>query len=372
MNKTSRSVITDFQLMLRFEDVRRRLLEPRYADCLDRALAYYAVASDRHLPLALIQRTVRELINTPLEQLQSVPGIGPKKLEILINLLGRAVELAPAGASPVDISLLTASYVGQAPASAEQYSEAAWEQCRATIRRHQLDREMLGRFAESLRRLPRTSWMTRFDAYLDDTLAEIRERKNHGEKRVAAILEICAKLHQLLLRVDDQPHLSVQLLPRFATNLERWLSYRLEQAELPTVEEIDSFFIDPLLDQLDVDGGELHVQLLRDRLNPKRRGLGYAARQLGLARGRAYELLAETQTIFEVRWPEGRSLTGQLVDKMYRQAEHSEATSRFAAAAGLFFRGVPRQGKSPPLAGDLTSDSDETGPLLQTAMLCPT
>lgn len=372
MNKTSRSVITDFQLMLRFENVRKQLLEPRCADCLDRAVAFYAVASDRHLPLALIQRSIRELINTPLEQLQSVPGIGPKKLEILINLLGRAVEFAPASASSPEASACASPAAGQAPVSADQYSEAAWEQCRATIRRHRLEREALGRFAESLQRLPRTLWMTRFEAYLDHTLAEIRERKNHGEKRVAAILEICAKLHQLLLRVDDQPHLSVHLQPRFATNLEHWLAFRLEQAELPTVDEIEAFFIAPLLGQLDVDGGELHVQLLRDRLNPKRRRLGNAARQLGLARGRAYELLAETQMIFEVRWPDGRSLAGQLVDKMYRQAENSEAASRLAGAAGLFFRGLPRQGKSPPLNSDLASDSDETGPLLQAAMLCPT
>ena len=113
MNKTSRSVITDFQLMLRFESVRKQLLEPPYAECLDRAVAYYAVASDRHLPLALIQRTVRELINTPLEQLQSVPGIGPKKLEILINLLGRTVRACSGRRLPVEASLLMAPSAGQ-------------------------------------------------------------------------------------------------------------------------------------------------------------------------------------------------------------------------------------------------------------------
>ncbi|HUY92285.1 MAG TPA: hypothetical protein VMV10_26325 [Pirellulales bacterium] len=372
MNKTSRSVVTDFQLTLRFESVRKQLLEPRFADCLDRALAFYAVSSDRHLPLALIRRSIRELINTPLDQLQAVPGIGPKKLGILINLLGRAVELGPNTASAACADATTVA--PQAATVAEQISEAAWEQCRATIRQHGLGREPLGRFAESLRRLPRTLWSTRFNAYLELSLAEIRERKSHGEKRVAAILEICARLHQLLLRVDEQPHLSVHLSPRFATRLQRWLLFRLEQDTPPGVEEIDAFFVAPLLEQLGVDGGETHVDLLRDRLSPNRRGLGYAARQLGLARGRAYELLAETHTIFEVRWPEGRSLAEQLLDKMNRGAGDSEAALRFATAAGLFFRGTPRQsktprqGKTPPLA----AETDESGRLLQAAMFCPT
>lgn len=367
MNKTSKSVVTDFQLTLRFESVRKQLSEPRYVDCLDRALAFYAVASDRHLPLALIRRSIRELIGTPLEQLQAVPGIGPKKLGILINLLGRAVQLGEScepPAAPAD----AASPAPLSPLLAEQISEAAWEQCRATIRQHGLGREPLGRFAESLRRLPRTLWRTRFDAYLELSLAEIRECKSHGEKRVAAILEICARLHQLLLRVDLQPHLSVHLLPRFATRLQNWLTFRLEQDGPPGEDEIDAFFVSPLVEQLGVDGGPTHVELLRDRLNPHRRGLGYAARQLGLARGRAYELLAETQTIFEVRWPEGRSLTEQLLDKMNQRAPNGEATQRFAAAAGLFFRGLPRQGKTPPLAGE----ADEPGRLLATAaVFCP-
>ena len=368
MNKTSRSVVTDFQLMIRFESVRKQLLEPDHAYCLDRPLAYYAVGSDRHLPLALIRRTIRELIDAPLDQLHAVPGIGPKKLGILINLLGRAVALKPSEPPACQSDGAATGPTGPAAVSAEHVSEAAWEQCRATIRRHNLGRETLGRFAESLTHLPRTLWATRLDAYLDLSLGDLRERKSHGEKRVAAILEICATLNQLLLSVEERPHLSINVSPRFAKAVGRWLDYRLEQPAPPGVEEIDEFFVAPLLAQLGIDGGELHLALVRDRLNPRRRGLGAAARQLGLARGRAYELLAETQMIFEVRWPEGRSLAAQLLAKMDRGAEPSEATLRFATAAGLFFRGLPRQAKSPPIP----SEADESGQLLQVAMYCPT
>jgi hypothetical protein len=209
---------------------------------------------------------------------------------------------------------------------------------------------------------------------LDLTLAELNELRGHGEKRVGAILEICGQLHVLLLRFDEQPHLSVHLLPRFATRLERWMNYRLEQAELPAVEEIDSFLIAPLLEQLLVDGGETHVELVSDRLSPTSRGLGHAARRLGLARGRAYELLDETLAMIGVRWPEGRSLAGRLLDRMERRGPGGEAAARVAAAVGLFFRSRPRQAKAPPMPNDpsMRGDADERGPLLQAAVFCAT
>ncbi|HEV7221333.1 MAG TPA: hypothetical protein VGN42_01435 [Pirellulales bacterium] len=377
MNRTSRSVVTDFQLTLRFENVRKQLLEASCQEPLGKALAFYAVPNDRHLPLALIQRTIRQLLATPLDELHAVPGIGPKKLESLIDLLQRAAGASSSTAAsrgendgPIEscaAALRDAEGVGGV-------SEAAWEQWRGTIRRRQLGHETLGRFAASLRRLPRTLWARRLEAYLDLTLAELNELRGHGEKRVAAILEIFGKLHKLLLRFDEQPHLSVHLLPSFATRLERWLVYRWEHAELPQLDEIDSFFVGPLLDQLLIDGGETHVELVRDRLNPTNRGLGNAARRLGLARGRAYELLGETLAIIDVRWPEGRSLAWQLLDRMESRAADSEATARTAAAVGLFFRSRARQAKAPPVRGNpsVHGDADEPGQLLQTAVFCAT
>src|SRR3569623_2536312 len=92
MNKTSRSVVIDFRLALRFERVQRCLAELSSAERLEKPLAFFASPSDRHLPLALINRTIRELINSPLAELLAVPGIGPKKLGSLFDLLERAAQ----------------------------------------------------------------------------------------------------------------------------------------------------------------------------------------------------------------------------------------------------------------------------------------
>ncbi len=294
MNKTSRSVVTDYRLELRFEQLRTRLGESSQADGLERPLAFFAASNDRHLPLALIDRKVRELIGASLSDLRSVPGIGPKKLNSLMDLLERALpqpaaELVPPEPEP-ELSLVDAAPVdGEQPG---RVSEADWEQWCAAIRRHLLGRETLGRFAPTLRRLPRSLWTAPLDGYLDSTLGELRRRKNHGEKRVSAILEIFGGLHKVLLRLDEQSHLSVHLRPRFATSIERWLAFRLRHEELPTLDEVNQAFVEPLIEQLDVDGGDTHAKLARDRLNPKSSGMGNAARRMGLAAAALTKCLA--------------------------------------------------------------------------------
>ena len=373
MNKTSRSVVIDFRLALRFERVQKCLAELSSAERLDKPLAFFASPGDRHLPIALINRTIRDLANSPLAELQAVPGIGPKKLGSLFDLMERAAQmvdgqlgLATSGSAQYCIG--TTASVPPVIAQPSQVSEAEWEQWRAMVRRHQLNQETLGRFTASLHRLPRTLWQTRLEAYLDLTLAELREQKSHGEKRISAILEVFADLHKLLLGFDEHSHLSVCLLPRFAIYLERWLARRLQCPELPSVEEIEAEFISPLLEQLSADGNEAQVELVRDRLNSSSRGVGHAARRLGLARGRAYELLGDVAEIMEARWPEGNSLVSQFLSRMSREGETSEATARMAAAAAIFFRRPPQHAsKCLPLASEVT----EPGNLLD-AIPCAT
>ncbi|HVX62591.1 MAG TPA: hypothetical protein VHC19_18375 [Pirellulales bacterium] len=371
MNKTSRSVVTDYRLELRFEQLRTRLAESSQADGLERPLAFFAASNDRHLPLALIDRTVGELIGAPLAELRSVPGIGPKKLNSLMDLLERALpphaveKLAPSEPEPELTATQTTTVDGEQPG---RVSEADWEQWRAAIRRHHLERETLGRFAPTLRRLPRSLWTVPLDGYLDSTLGELRRRKNHGEKRVSAILEIFGALHKVLLRLDEQSHLSIHLRPRFATSIESWLAFRLRQEELPTLDEVNQAFVEPLIAQLDVDGGDTHAKLARDRLNPKSSGMGNAARRMGLARGRAYEMLGDAQAIMAVRWPDGGSVIAPLLARMRQDGEASEATSRVSAAANLFF-GEFAHPSAPASSG---SQGAVAGQLFQSAAFCVT
>jgi len=90
--RTSSSAVIDCRLVASFIRVREKLLRPQFADRLDRPVAYWALPNDRRLPLALIDRGVRELLTTPFESLYDTPGVGPKKLASLVGLLERVTQ----------------------------------------------------------------------------------------------------------------------------------------------------------------------------------------------------------------------------------------------------------------------------------------
>ena len=84
------------QVVSRFEGLRKALLTEAYADHLDKPLAYWALPTDRRLPLALLGRTLRDLLDTPFADFSATPGIGRKKIASLVLLLARAANTDPA------------------------------------------------------------------------------------------------------------------------------------------------------------------------------------------------------------------------------------------------------------------------------------
>src|SRR4051812_35635600 len=80
------------RLVKGFELLRKQLHLPQYAACLDQPVAHWASANDRWLPWALLSRSVREVLLTPLNELLATPSVGPRKLALLLELLGRAAD----------------------------------------------------------------------------------------------------------------------------------------------------------------------------------------------------------------------------------------------------------------------------------------
>ena len=80
--KVSRtSSVEHLQVISRFESLRTILLSEDYADHRTRPLAYWALPTDRRLPLALLGRSLEDLLGTPILELMKTPGIGRKKIE---------------------------------------------------------------------------------------------------------------------------------------------------------------------------------------------------------------------------------------------------------------------------------------------------
>ena len=288
---TSRSVSAmDYKLRNSFEDQRRRLQESPGIKHIDRPLAYWALPADRRLPLALLGRTVGELLAMPYQEIAATPGIGHKKLAMLITLLDRvaasaaekhsldpheagdpsrdSVSIAPGlpGSGPLGLEMTDTGIESAEPNSTaaltpdgmpaavlassaadpamtkttksplseaalqfdvSRVSETQWDRWRETVRTHQLENEHLGRVCASLRHLPTVIWRTPLSTYLPLSLAEIRSLRTYGEKRVRAVIRVFWEIDQALGRIPRQSAFAVRLVPYNLEQVDTWLRERL-------------------------------------------------------------------------------------------------------------------------------------------------
>ena len=359
MNRTSS--VVEYKLVSRFERLRNELSGDRFTDRLDKPLAFWVLPNDRRLPLAFMGWTIRDLLNTPFEELLSTPGVGQKKIISLVSLLARVATEEPTDDMPEDEEGLPES-LSQQNGEGEVFephtvSEALWAKWRAAVVRHRLGSSQLGLFTPSLQNLPRLLWNTPLDTYTGLTLDEIRSLKTHGEKRVTGVLEVFCHLHCIVGQFVPQDVLRVRIVPAFVIPVENWVLKALTQKNVPTTREMQRRFVRPLLEQTEVDTGEQIARLAENRL-----GLGggessvrKAARKLGLTRARVYQLLQEIGAVFSVRWPEGRPLVAMLAEKIQKESTRAEQLELFVAAAELFYPGVTgtvpgRTGMKVPLA----------------------
>jgi hypothetical protein len=352
--------LEEVQIVNRVEALRKILLSEAYADHLDKPLAYWALPADRRLPLALLGRSLRNLLNTPLAELSSTPGIGRKKIVSLVQLLARAANTDPAEL-PNEIldPATTAAPVAQSSTDlAEDFdpaavSEVSWAQWRATVVRQGLSGETLGRLAPSLKNMTRVIWNTPLGVYTGATLAEIRAMKTHGEKRVAAILEVFHAVHSLAGGMGSQDNLMVRIVPRRIDRVEQWTGRALQRPGIPSRHELLAELIEPLLDQIRVDASLQVAALAETRLgiDGPLTSVRQVARNLGLTRARVYQLLNEINDIMIVRWPMGRHQVHELREKFAVELADVKGPPdlrQFHAAVELFYPGS-RRGAAGPL-----------------------
>lgn len=321
--------VQDYRLLLRFEELRNELLaEPEDAR-LERPLAYWALGNDRRLPLVLMGRLTGEIAQSSFDELRSTPGIGRKKLGTLLSLLERAATgettehdaaFKANGANGHHANGLQGNN-GAAAVKADEdeefdpdaVSETAWEHWQEAVRRHQLEAQPLGRFAASLQELPRVIWCKPLGEYLGLSLAQLREMRTHGVKRIKAVTAVFHDLYQAVGPADS-PHLTVIVRPRFVCGLESWLADALKREDFPSRDELVERLLNPLFDQLRIDAGDEVVDLAAGKLglSGRKRPVRLAAAERGLTRARIYQMIGEMAEIMNVRWPEGAVLIAEL------------------------------------------------------------
>ena len=336
----------DYRVRAGFEALRQKLLDEQFANRLDRPLAYWALPADRRLPLILLGRTLRELLQLPYEEISDTPGVGLKKLGMLLTLLARAThdqppqaEVAPSAAENDDATAPEFATHDQNELDPAFVSEQSWERWCETVRQHGLGQEKLGRLAPSLQELPTVIWNTPLSTYLDRRLTDIRQLKTHGKKRVRAILGVFQVVHTMLSSSGPHGTLSVRLLPRFVRPVEEWVTEVLGRPDAPTSQDVRQNLALPLLNQIEVDAGETILRLAENRLGIESppQSVHVMSRGLGVTRARVYQLLEVCSKVMEVRWPEGRLALAQLADRLARSGATNDDLALFHRVRELFY-----------------------------------
>jgi hypothetical protein len=341
MAKTSSA--TDVKLATNYESLRATLLSDQYVGRLDRPLAFWALPSDRRLPTAFLGRTLRDLLSHSFEELARTAGVGRKKLDTFIKLLVRATKEDAAGA---DIEDLPGADESPADGRDEtgrfdplRVSDMVWTRWRDTVRTHGVGGEKLGRLTPSLQSLPSVVWNTPLSFYLDLPLAQIRELKTHGEKRVAVVLEVFHTIHEMLNHIDPQGDLAVRLAPRTIVAAEEWMAEARARSFPPTREEIEQRLVEPILQQLAIDAGDTVAKLARGRL-----GVGASAesvrnqsKSLGVTRARVYQMLEECHNVMSIRWPDGRRQLDEFAQWLDENYASAEAANLLASLRELLY-----------------------------------
>lgn len=324
-----------------FENARQALLGEQFAELLEKPLAVWVRPNDRSLPLAFMGRTLKQLLDTPFEELYATPGVGQKKIGRLVDLLHRAAAAdACSNRQPLPVQWaseespqdLRKNLTVGATDSNDLVTEALWDQWRSAVVQFGLERETLGRFARSLQDLPRALWTTMLGSYTDVSLSGIHKLPTHGQKRVSAVLDVFQALHGIVAPTEAPQHLSVSVLPRLVLQLDGWfVAAKHDDIEI-TRESLVEGLLEPLFEQLHTDGGhELpraarwELGLGRDSTVPHR-----------LQKATAYQR-KKIAAVLAVRWPEGKELLVDLLVRLHGDPQNADRAQLVEAIIHLFY-----------------------------------
>src|SRR5882757_3744068 len=311
-----------YRLVGTYERLRKNLVERPDDGRLDKALSYWVLPTDRRLPIAFLDRPLRDLLSQPFDDLMATPGVGHKKILGFFDLLRRASKATTPDAPFGLRSQEPAKRVVKQPAPTSGFdasivSESLWSQWCETVQRYGLGPEKLGRLAPTLQTLPTVIWHSRLEEYADRSLADIRSLKTHGEKRVHAILEVFCMVHEALATATLQENIDVVIVPRFVPPISRWLMEAVARPDLPPVDELHKHIVKPLIQQVKIDLGDQVAGLASARLclDENSPSVKQQAETIGVTRARVYQLLEDCAKAMEVRWPEGRWLFAPLATR---------------------------------------------------------
>jgi len=197
---TQSRTVWKFKLAEEFVAVRAELNKDEFAAKIDRPLRDWTVLDDRPLPVCFFDTNVRSIINSSFSVLFDTPGVGQKKMAVLLRVLRRIAgmaEPATAGSASEPASSPIARYC-------PPYSRAAIDiQTELSARFQRLRHVLLQSGSHDVLARPLRYWATPSDRrlptiLLDNSVAELLEMPIAamsdapyvGPKKISALMDL--------------------------------------------------------------------------------------------------------------------------------------------------------------------------------------
>jgi hypothetical protein len=195
--------------------------------------------------------------------------------------------------------------------------QRAWEAWSRTIVGFGFEHEPVGRYARSLRRLPRTLWHVPLRQFATESLACLRSRPWFGRKKLGVVGEVLQDLATTLeaqrFAAAEPPRIRIAPI----VDAEWRLLERIADGGGGGLTDLAADVVPRLLEQIEQDVGSLARRAWTSRLPaavPAETCSRRAAR-LGISRARYYQLLADGRTALRLRWPEGPAIWWTLANQ---------------------------------------------------------
>ena len=140
--------------------------------------------------------------------------------------------------------------------------------------------------------------------FLEYSLAELRQLKTYGEKRVRVVLEVFHSVHEVVGQASLVRHLAVRVAPKFVVSLENWISECIASPDMVTTESVRECLAIPLVEQIQIDCGPTVARLVEGRLgiHAPPQNVRTQSKRMGVTR-HACTILEECGQAIHVRCP---------------------------------------------------------------------
>lgn len=318
-----------------YTSARDGLLRSLAPDELTQPVIEWVTPSDLRFPRVLHHRSLASVLTLPAYDLVSLPGMSIARAKAVLKLL-QAIPLRRSRDHLYSIPA-TAKAAGSllhlpAPAAGGQW----WNDACQVVIRHGLEREPLGKFCESLADLPEFLWEKPLGTYSRMMFSELKHERRVGTRRLRTITQVFQTLYSLLWATPPHPFLALHFIHAEVGEVERWVGSALRSDGMPEVGDLREKLIEPLLAQIGKDGGD-DLKLLAFARVIHAKTLGELASGVGLTRERIRQRLRKVGRIMRVRWPEGRVLLDDLLDKASATPSTSAQAALLHNAFHLFY-----------------------------------